>query len=398
MPDYSKFYEARNIITDILHDDLVGPVRKDEVLPELPTQYYIMGKLYPQNAEGDVIDLVRNPFLENSVETYDASISLSNQKNPSSLGITCTLKEGVKEIRLYGSYSFYTPVLYEEAEKKGMDLSKWDDLEKKPKDLWIRNEFSFNKTVELSNKKIEEPVPLDNGLQLQIYTHAILGSGERVITVAMVNTEQAGTDALDRAQKCAFQPVLKISGEEDFPVFTNSNRQEHFSEDPELLELDLLYSDINCFAQGHGCSVEWDTDHDDPLWISSSWLPSFNLRQMMAAAIKDKKVLSMRFLSEGLPDEVIGSLRRFADSYNEWIDKVDEASGELDEIQQKTAAKNIEKCREAFARITRSIDLLERSVSGNADAFRAFQLANEAMLLQWKRKSGRSSIRKHINL
>lgn len=387
MPDYSKFYEARKIITDILHDDLVGPVRKDEILPELPSQYYIMGKLYPQNAEGDVIDLVRNPFLENAVDTYDASISLSNQKNPSSLGITCTLKEGIKEIRLSGSYSFYELVLYEEAEKKGLDLSKWDTLEKKPKDLWVRNESSFNKVVRLSGKKIEEPVSLDNGIQLQVYTHAILNSGERVITIAMVNTQSAGIDALERAQRCAFQPVLIISGKEESPIFSNSNRQEHFSEDPELLELDLLYSDICCFAQGHGCSVEWDLAHTDPLWVSSSWLPSYDLHQMMAADIEDKKVLSMRFLSEGLPDEIIGSLRKFADSYNEWIDRVDKTSGRLDETQRETAAKNVQKCREAYARITRSIDLLERSISDNADAIKAFQLANEAMLLQWNRKS-----------
>ena len=131
----------------------------------MPTQYYIMGKLYPQNDEGDVIDLVRNPFLENAVETYDASISLSNQKNPSSLGITCTLKAGVSSIRLSGSYAFYSPVLFEEAAKRGMDLSKWDALEKKPKDLWIRNEFSFDEVMELGKAKVENPVSLDNGIQ-----------------------------------------------------------------------------------------------------------------------------------------------------------------------------------------------------------------------------------------
>ena len=31
MADYSKFYEARKIITDILWDDLIGPVQKDEL-------------------------------------------------------------------------------------------------------------------------------------------------------------------------------------------------------------------------------------------------------------------------------------------------------------------------------------------------------------------------------
>ena len=48
MADYSKFYEARGIISHILEQDFVGPVTKDECLTELPVQYYIMGKLYPQ--------------------------------------------------------------------------------------------------------------------------------------------------------------------------------------------------------------------------------------------------------------------------------------------------------------------------------------------------------------
>lgn len=106
MPDYSKYYEARKTITEILHKDFVGPVDENEILAELPTQYYIMGKLYPQSEDYEVVDLARNPFLENEIESYDASISLSNQKNPSSLGITCTLKNGITNINISGSYAF----------------------------------------------------------------------------------------------------------------------------------------------------------------------------------------------------------------------------------------------------------------------------------------------------
>ena len=147
MSDYSAFYEARGIITRILHDDLIGPVQKTEVLAELPTQYYIMGKLYPQNDEGDVIDLVRNPFLENAVETYDASISLSNQKNPSSLGITCTLKPGVTEFIVTVSYAFYECIAFSDAEANGIDLSKWKDSDDKPKEFWRRHAFSSTITI-----------------------------------------------------------------------------------------------------------------------------------------------------------------------------------------------------------------------------------------------------------
>ncbi|MBR4400576.1 MAG: hypothetical protein IKT09_02650 [Synergistes sp.] len=384
MPDYSEFYDARKIITDILHDDLIGPVKKNEILPELPTQYYIMGKLYPQNDEGEVVDLVRNPLLENAAETYDASISLSNQKNPSSFGITCILKPGINSIRLSGSYAFYTLIQYEDAIKRGMDLSKWEALEKKPKDLWIRNEYGFDKVVRLSAEKVEKPVSLDNGIQLQIYTHTVLDSGERVNTVTMINTQQAGKDAVERAQKCAFQPKLMISGEYPCPIFSKSNRQEQFTEDVELLELDLLYSDANCFGQGHGCSVEWDVENEDPLWVSTAWFPSYNLHQMMAADIEDKKVLSMHYLSDGFPKEILVSLRHFANSYNEWIKKIEYASKLLGEKQQNTALNNVQKCKAAFSRIMHSIDLLEKSLSSNADAMKAFQIANEAMLLQRK--------------
>lgn len=127
MPDYSKYYEARKTITEILHKDFVGPVDENEILAELPTQYYIMGKLYPQSEDYEVVDLARNPFLENEIESYDASISLSNQKNPSSLGITCTLKNGITNINISGSYAFYTPVNYEDAASYGIDTAKWED-------------------------------------------------------------------------------------------------------------------------------------------------------------------------------------------------------------------------------------------------------------------------------
>lgn len=382
MPDYSKFYEARKIITGILKDDLIGPVTAEEVLPELPTQYYIMGKLYPQSESGEVIDLVRNPLLENAVETYDASISLSNQKNPSSMGVTCTLKPGVNEVLLSGSYAFYSPVLYEEASKYEVDISRWMQSEKKPKELWMRKGYSFQTKVQLGSEKVEKPVLLEGKLQLQIYTHTILENGERVITVAMVNTNQAGEDAIDKAKLCAFQPVLKIAGSTKNSIFTNANRQEQFSTDEELLELDLLYSDINCYGQGHGCSVEWDIDNAEPLWVSSSWFPSYNLHQMMAAQIQDTQILSMKYLSEAMPSAVIPLLRSFVKSYDDWISKQTETAKALDDRYRERAEVNIQKCKCAFKRMMQSIDLLEKSLNQNGDAIKAFQMANEAMLLQ----------------
>jgi hypothetical protein len=53
MPYYEDYYKAREEIIDIVSMDLIGPVKEDEILVEGPTQYYVMGKLYPRVEEGE---------------------------------------------------------------------------------------------------------------------------------------------------------------------------------------------------------------------------------------------------------------------------------------------------------------------------------------------------------
>ena len=72
MKDFSEFYKARDSICEILEKDFIGPVTDDEVLIEFPTQYYIMGKLYPQGDYTEALDMARNPLLENAAESYDS--------------------------------------------------------------------------------------------------------------------------------------------------------------------------------------------------------------------------------------------------------------------------------------------------------------------------------------
>lgn len=384
MADYTKFYKARDILTKILCDDLVGPVYKDEIIGELPTQYYIMGKLYPQNDKDDVIDLVRNPFLENAAETYDASISLSNQMNPSSMGITFTLKSGVDEFVVDGLYAFYNPIQYEEAKENGIDTSKWDDLEDKPKEIWQRSYFKYSKKIQLNNTDGSQPITLGNGVQLQIFTHKLYKDGERTITVAMINTNQASDDIYEKTKLSVFQPQIRVSGVDSVSIFTSVNRQELLTDDEELLELNLLYADVLCYGQGHGCSVEWDMDNSEPLWVSSSWIPSYNLRQMMASQIDDDQVLSMKYLSTTEPKNLICSLHEFIQTYSTWISQQSDSINNLDCKYREIAKKNITKCQDAFLRMKSSVDLLERSSLNDGKAVKAFQLANEAMFLQRK--------------
>ena len=383
MADYSKFYEAREIVSHILEQDFVGPVTKDECLAELPVQYYIMGKLYPQKDTVEALDLARNPLLENEIETYDASISLSNQNNPSSMGITVTLKAGVSTIYISGSYAFYVPIPLAEAQLHGINTSRWEHLEKKPKEVWRREEYSYSEKVSFTGERVEH-ADLPGGLQLQVYTHSVLSTGERVITIALVNENQSQNDVGSTSRYCAFQPVIKVAGCDGVSVFTSVNRQTYLTTDPELLELDMLYSDVHCYAQGHGCSVMWDMQNVEPEWVESSFFPTFNLCQMKAAEVVSGNVLSMQFLSTASVDDIILELSAFASKYQKWIADLNAGVPEVKQSLQNIARSNVAKCQDACDRIVYAIKLLKDSAETDGKAFRAFQLANEAMLLQRK--------------
>lgn len=392
MADYSKYYEARDVISRILEQDFIGPVTKDECLTELPVQYYIMGKLYPQKDTVEALDLARNPLLENEIETYDASISLSNQNNPSSMGVTVTLKADVNAICVSGSYAFYEPVSIEDAKECGIETSKWERIEKKPKEIWRRNEYSYAEKVIFAGERVKY-ADLPSGLQLQVYTHSIVDTGERVITVVLVNENQSENDMNTTSKCCAFQPVIRITSCDGASIFTSVNRQTYLTTDPELLELDMLYSDVHCYAQGHGCSVMWDMQNTEPEWVESAFFPTFNLRQMKAAEVVSGNVLSMQFLATASVDEVVGELSAFAAKYQKWIQDQVNLLPTIKDSLQDVAKNNIQKCQDACNRIGYAINLLRDSAAGDGKAFRAFQLANEAMLLQRRQtllKNGKS--------
>lgn len=196
---YSNFYGAPQIIRQILEQDLIGPVEEYEVLYELPTQYYIMGKLYPQNNFVEIIDETQNPILEND-EDYDASISLSNQFNPSSMDITVMLKANVESILISGSYAFYNPS--EQSDSK--------------KILWQREPYKFNEIFSFGKNNI---IDLKGGLQLHIYNHLYSKSNEKIITIAFVNTNLGGSDFNQISKFCAFQPMIKVESCDGKAIF-----------------------------------------------------------------------------------------------------------------------------------------------------------------------------------
>ena len=114
---YSDFYEARSIITQILQQDLLGPVKEDEIIcGERPLEYYILGKLYPRNCGVRLED--RSPSEDVGEMDAESTISLANSFNPSSFGLSFSVNTGVDSFSVHVEAAKYILITAEEAAEK----------------------------------------------------------------------------------------------------------------------------------------------------------------------------------------------------------------------------------------------------------------------------------------
>ena len=383
MATFKEFYDARDEIIELVKKDLIGPVSKDEVLIERPTQYYVMGKLYPTTAVDNTgsdadEDVTTNAGVENNTDLYDSALASTNVKDPSAMGVTITLKPDVRHIKVMVKYAQYHCLTQEEVISKGRDITKYkDDIDSNTK-FWVREDGQKELNIEVG--KDDEYEIVDETV-LGIYTHKTFNSGETVVTVVLANKFFLADQDFDEKNKhTIFQPEICITSKElDGKVFTTVRRQIELTDDEELSELDMLYSGNRCFAQGHGCSAEWDVQQIEPDYIKSTYMPSYNLLQMKARKIENNPVFNMKYLFSGKADEIIHYLEQFVAEYSNWIEQLkDSIPGQYSDI----AGKNIEKCRKICGRIQETVLELKKSSQNNGNAWKAFRCANEAMYMQ----------------
>ncbi len=384
MGKYTKYYDARKRITEIVKEDIIGPVFDNEVINETPTSYYIMGKLYPLTKEdmgGD--DVGTSADLE--LLDIDNALSTTNVRDPRSMGITCTLLPYVERIKLNIQFAVYKPYSYREAIEKEIpieryqgEIEKLDDKRRLRLVFWKREQCSFSEIVSV-NRKINEE--LIDGIHLRTFVHTIPDNGNRVVTITLTNERVVNeSEKSVIAEKAIFQPEIEIVAENDRAIFAEVGRQIGIKTNEELIELDMLYSGEKCYAHGHGCSVEWDHESITPRYIKSSFMPEFNLCQMKALEIKGNPVFNMKYLFSAPHDDIISNLYRFADEYLSWINgKTLESKNDSFHNYKDVSESNLNKCRHIEKRIRYAISLLNDETS---NAWKAFRYSNEAMYLQ----------------
>lgn len=393
MNNFRNYYEARETIMRIVSEDLLGPVTEDEVLNEPPTSYYIMGKLYPKtekNIEQD--ENTRSTELDQI--DADASLASANIRNPQAMGITYTVKKEVERIKVSIKYAVYKPYSIIKANDEDIDISRYSELidnadekEQEKMVFWKRVPFEKELSIPTDSYSKEE---IEHGIFLKTHLHFETETGERIMTSVLTNERNVKED--DRniiAANTIMQPEIKLVPEKS-EGFTEVRRQVSMSDSDELKQLDMLYDSDKCYAQGHGCSVIWDTENDSPAYIKSSFFPTYNLQQMKARKIEDNPVFNMYYLFNASKNEIIDNLRSFMAMYSDWIDEQGMiAQTERYKKHEHSAAQNIEACETILNRINHSVDLLE----SNDDAWTAFRYANEAMYMQrYKTKEKQNAI------
>ena len=360
--DYNKYYEARNIVREIMEKDLLGPLSEDEIITDYPTSYYVTGKLFPQGSE---IETEKASSEDVGETEEELGATVNENREPSSMGISFSLAKSASTIYISCKTAIYVP--QEKAEEETKHI------------MWKRQPITFPKTaidisLLIADKRLVYRV--DQGLSLIVILHKTYTDGSKTVTASLVNTNRENTNS-NRFwvnQNTYFQSELTVEGKAN--DFTDIRKRVKLNKNRETLEMEMLYSRYRNYVTGHGCTADYHIEGKS-LILKTSYLPFYELNQMMPADNDYSRLLSMDYLSVVGKKQLVKELSVWIQKYEEWINGLEIKSHSLEEAYKPAARDNIEKCRDTLETIVRAINSLNEE-----NVYRAFKYANEAMLLQ----------------
>lgn len=264
-------------------------------------------------------------------------------------------------------------------------------LEKLVSRVWKRKDFQITEKIVIENTTKPILLNLGDGIykdtrvgyNIKVYP----ASNSNYVKVQIVNlSEKHPSNRFSNKseplnKKCLFQTVISIKSEgiteyKDHTLSTYYPDAE--LEDKEAEEIEFIYRNVNSYAVGYNCSAKWNENHTI---AETTFLPEQNIKDVINE-FDDNSLddcLDIKNLSNwGLPKEtVISNLKRFVKSYKEWIEKQETEVNKLNRAENEIANRLIDRQKENFNRLNSNVDLLN-----DDKVFRAFQIANTAMLIQ----------------
>lgn len=381
----NDYYDFRARLVEALEVDLAGPAAADEVIADPPITRYITGILFPQDA--GTVDPAQDQSDEPATSEgaddsgeWDPSVSMSYIRYPSSVGLTFAVDTTLtKSILLRVEVARYQP---QEGDADGDDQRAYLGRRANPRDQpqWQRVPVDLPPiTVDVSARNAGKTESIGDGLELFTRVRTPDDSGRSSVTVILINGRKATSGSRDADS--FFQTRMIVEDPTGASVFVARPGSDFVTTDEDVEANRLLYRDAVSLATGHGTSVDWKADPDDPgraSVICTCVIPRFELLLSDSNPDIPTTALGMRHLMRAPRSEALSGLKDLCANYENWI--VD-TSGQLEDLDQAlhtTAERHLDRCRDALARMRSGIDLLSR----DSDAWEAFRLTNKAMLMQ----------------
>lgn len=228
-------------------------------------------------------------------------------------------------------------------------------------------------------------------LEVQVVSRPVEGEvTSRLLTVSLVNRTVINDVPRDCGTLFQTHMLVELQDRSGGAVAAVLPYPESHADDPETRSNALLYRQIPAFASGHGCAADWSLDPSLPedrpraVTVHAEFLP-FTETPSITPDIEDENGqpirISMRALAglEGHGQtELLSQLQRVNDLYGQWIDRQEDRVASLPVHHQEAARQHLEQCRTALSRMQGGLSFL----AADPLAWRAFQLANHAILLQ----------------
>ena len=377
--------EARKKIVAYLHSELVGPTEGAESeIDGDPVDRYCAGVLYPQgileaDAARDSAGISDDALSdEESADAQpgheevagDGALNTANEQRPSVMGISFVLKS---EKSVGFTVTAHVARYLEESSK------------------WFRTESSWTTTFESKlagthPEVVNQDGPLDNAdirLQARIRQVKDKELGKiAVITVTMINSNQADKQGRPNTAKCCFESSFTVTPT-DGTQLTRYVGDRSLSYDDEEQELELRYWNQRHYAIGHGTGASWvESEPGVCQSVAAVIFPEAIVRGLdFVVAGIPANTLSLQWLADDrVPTaDLRAGLEALCSKYEEWI----EAQWSQHVPKELITAKERIVTRQdvALRRMRRGVELL-CDTGANPNTLRSFRLANEAVLRQ----------------
>lgn len=369
--------QGRDKLVGYLQSKLVGPglgIPDDEAGFERETiegrmsLAYMQGMLYPRQSvpdndtggdEGKEVDETAGDFAD-----ADDPLGMATELLPASMGLTFCLEEGA-------------------AAELTISAALYEKLDKKEEETWRRRPLQEERRLVTAGDTVENALLFDERASLSVLSRK-LGDGSWLLTVSLANRLE---DKHPNPAKTLYQVQLSATPSAGQILKYPSSMYRPPTE--EERELRVIYGEQREYAVGHGVSCDWELDSNGVCTrVSTQALPTAHVWRPVFDSLKvgegedtkefaDKDLFQVCYLASEKLDaaELSTRLEAFIDFYEGWVSTQRRASVEA--IFQDDAERIIDRCDRSAARMREGISIL----ATNPLAFRAFVLANRAMLM-----------------